>query len=302
MKIQFSHTLRVAFLCISVFVFLYSCKKEIAEYTNPSLEFILEEGFISNDTSAKVGDTLSIKVLAKSLSEYPLSTLRFERITPTDTIRIDTGMHLQSIIMDKKIIKSVAEWELWNITARDRNRKESNTLSFKIDMEESSSHGDIKHIPSINFGFQNNNENDGFYSLSHQAIYDLEDAYSMQEDIHLVSFYDNTSEDEHAISSPGGNIPDGIYEGSHGVENWDIRNTTRFILSDISEEDFDLCSNDSLIYATTFAFETGKRKAKNLKSKDIFAFVSDQGNFGLFKVKSLSGNEAGKVEIEIKMK
>lgn len=223
-------------------------------------------------------------------------------MTPTDTIYIDTGMYLQSINMDKKIIKSVAEWEVWNITARDRNRKESNTISLKIYLEESSSHGDITHITSVTFGFQENNEFDGFYSLSNQAIYNLEEAFSIQENIHLLSFYDNTSEDEHTISSPGANIPEEIYEGAHGVEDWDIRNTTRFILSDITEEDFDLCANDSLIYATTFAFETGKRKAKNLTEKDIYAFVSDQGNFGLFKVKSLAGNEAGNVEIEIKMK
>lgn len=302
MKINPSKAYRIAFLCISILTFLYSCKKEIGAYTNPSLEFIQEEGYISFDTSAKVGDTLSIKILAKSLSEYPLLSLRFERMTPTDTIYIDTGMYLQSINMDKKIIKSVAEWEVWNITARDRNRKESNTISLKIYLEESSSHGDITHIPRVTFGFQENNEFDGFYSLSNQVIYDLEEAYSKQENIHLLSFYDNTSEDEHTISSPGANIPDGIYEGATGVEDWDIRNTTRFILSDITEEDFDLCDNDSLIYASTFAFETGKRKAKNLTEKDIYAFVSDQGNFGLFKVKSLAGNEAGNVEIEIKMK
>lgn len=302
MKLRFSHIYRVAFLCISVLVFLYSCKKEIAEYSGPTLEFVQEDGFISIDTSLKVGDTVSIKILAQSLSEYPLLTIRFERITPEDTIHIDTGMYIQSIAMEKKIIKNVADWEIWNITSRDYNRKESNTISIKITKVESNSHGDITQIPSVVFGFQDNTEYEHFYSLSNKGIYSLSEAYLIQEDIHLASFFDNTSEDEHTIASPGANTPEGIYEGPEGIDHWEVQNTTRFILSDITEEDFDQCSNDSLIYATTFAFETGKRKAKNLNVNDIYSFVSDKGNFGLFKVNSLSGNESGMVEIEIKMK
>lgn len=302
MKAQFSHIFRVAFLCITFFVFLYSCKKEISDYTNPTVEFITADGFISSDTSAKVGDTLSIRVLAQSFSEYPINTIRFQRISPIDTIVIDTGMHVQSIEMNKNIIKSVADWEIWNITTRDRNRKQSTTISLKITKEESSSYGDITHIQPISLGFQDNSEFESFYSLSHQRIYNMEDAFSIQEEIHLLSYYDNVDEDEHTIASPGANVPESIFEGQFALENWDTRNTTRFAEPSITIEDFDLCENDSLIYATTFAFETGKRKAKNLKENDIYSFVSDKGNFGLFKVISLTGNETGSVVIEIKMK
>lgn len=302
MKAPFSHIVRVAFLCISFFVLLYSCKKDIEDYTSPSIEFIIDDGFISSDTSAKVGDTLYIKVLAESLSEYALTTIRFERITPLDTIVIDTGMHVQSILMNKKIIKSVADWEIWNITTRDRNRKESTTISLKITKEESSTHGDITHILPISLGFQGNSEFESFYSLSDQTIYNIEDAFSIQEEIHLLSYFDNVDEDEHTIASPGANVPLGIFQDQFALENWDTRNTTRFAEPNITIEDFDSCENDSLIYATTFAFETGKRKAKNLKTNDIYSFVSDKGNFGLIKVNALSGNEAGNVVIEIKMK
>lgn len=302
MKATFSHISRVAFLCISFFVLLYSCKKDIANYANPTVEFLIEDGFINSDTSAKVGDTLFISILAQSLSEFPISTIRFERITPIDTIVIDTGMHVQSIIMNKKIIKSIADWEIWNITTRDRNRKQSNTISLKIIKEESSTHGDISHILPISLGFQGNSEFESFYSLSNQTIYNIEDAFSIQEEIHLLSYFDNVDEDEHTIASPGANVPLGIFQGQFALENWDTRNTTRFAEPDITVEDFDLCKNDSLIYATTFAFETGKRKAKNLKTNDIYSFVSDKGNFGLIKVNALSGNETGQVVIEIKMK
>ena len=302
MKAKFSYTIRVAFLCISVFALLYSCKKENTDYANPTVEFMVEDGFIISDTNAKVGDSLSIRVLAQSLSEHPLTTIRFERITPIDTIVIDTGMHVQSIIMNKKIIKSIAEWEVWNITTRDRNRKQSNTISLKITKEESSNHGDISHIFPFGLGFQNNNEFESFYSLNQQMAFPIEEAYSIQEGIHLVSYFDNVDEDEHTIASPGANVPLEIFEGQFALEHWDTRNTTRFAEPNITIEDFDLCENDSLIYATTFAFETGKRKAKNLKENDIYSFVSDKGNFGLFKVISLSGNETGNVVIEIKMK
>ena len=302
MKAVFSHTIRVAFLCISFFALLYSCKKDIADYTNPKIYFIIEDGFITNDTSAKVGNTLYIKVLAESLSEHSLSTIRFERITPIDTIVIDTGMHVQSIIINKKIIKNIAEWEIWNITTRDRNRKQSNTISLKITKEESNSHGEIIHILPFGLGFQNNSEYESFYSLSQQVAYNMETAFSIQEEIHLLSYFDNVDEDQHTIASPGANVPMGIFEGQFTLENWDIRNTTRFTEPNITIEDFDNCTNDSLIYATTFAFETGKRKAKNLKVNDIYSFVSDKGNFGLFKVNSLIDNETGNVIIEIKMK
>lgn len=302
MKAVFPYTIRVAFLCISFFALLFSCKKDIADYANPKISFVIENGFINSDTIAKVGDTLYIKVLAESLSEYPISTIRFERITPLDTIVIDTGMHVQSILINKKIIKNIAEWEIWSISCRDRNRIQSNTISLKITKEESSSHGDITHILPFSLGFQNNNEFESFYSLSQQMAFPIEEAYSIQEEIHLVSYFDNVDEDEHTIASPGANVPIGIFEGQFNLENWDTRNTTRFAEPNITIEDFDHCQNDSLIYATTFAFETGKRKAKNLKANDIYSFVSDKGNFGLFKVISLTGNETGSVVIEIKMK
>ncbi len=302
MKAIFSYTIRVAILCISFFALLYSCKKDIADYTSPQINFVIEEGFINSDTSAKVGDTLYIKVLAESLSEYSLSTIRFERITPIDTIVIDTGMHVQSILVNKKIIKSIAEWEIWNITTRDRNRKASNTISLKITKDESGAHGEISHVLPFGLGFQDNNEFESFYSLSQQTVYNMEDAFSIQEEIHFLSYYDNIDEDEHTIASPGANVAAEIYGGNYPLDIWDTRNTTRFAEPNITLEDFDNCQNDSLIYATTFAFETGKRKAKNLKANDIYSFVSDKGNFGLFKVISLEGNETGNVVIEIKMK
>jgi len=304
MKHGLFHTRRVAFLCITVLMlsFLNSCDKDQSNYANPKLAFLNEAGYISQDTSAKVGDTLYIKILAESLSEYALNTIRFERITPIDTIRIDTGMHVQSIIMEKKIIKNVADWEIWNISTRDRNRQQSNIISLRINKSESSSHGEITHIPSFDLGFQDHLSYHSFYSLTQQMTYPIEDAFDQQEEIHLLSYYDNVDEDEHTIASPGANVSAELFGGQFALEHWDTRNTTRFAEPNIRVEDFDLCENDSLIYASTFAFETGKRKAKNLQPNDIYAFVSDKGNFGLIKVISLSGNEAGSINIEIKMK
>ncbi len=282
-------------------VFLFSCKEEIPEYNSPKLELIQDSGYLYADSSLYAGDTVLVKIKASSQSDYALTQIHIERITENDTITIDTGIYNHTITFVKKIVKSNSDFETWTFTASDRNRVKSESITINISKKEFSTYNDIIHIPSVLFGFQNNNEIGSFYSLSSQEIFDTENAYNFQDNIHLVAYYDYSG-DEHVIASPGANISEGTFAGSYDIVNWTTLNTTRFLLSDISTDEFDNCSNDSLIYETSFTFEVGKRKAKNLSQGDVYAFVSDKGYFGLIKVKSLTGTNEGNIEIEIKMK
>lgn len=291
---------RIAIFIITI-ISVFACKKDQYNYQAPVIEFIEQDDYINHDLEVMVGDTIKFKLKASSLSEFPLLQVHFVRLTSTDTISIDTAIYNQSIIIEKKIIKSVADTEVWMINTRDRNRISSNTLILRLIKKEETNFNDIIYIPSVILGFQNNPSIGSFYSLSTRKEYFLNEAFEEQSKIHLAAFYDAAG-DEHVIASPGANIPDGIFDGNEGIDHWDILNTSRFVYSDITSEQFDNCHSDSLLYQSTFTFEIGKRKAKNLKINDIYAFISDQGNFGLFKVTQVSGSIEGSVEIEIKMK
>jgi hypothetical protein len=133
----------VACLLISLLFLLNSCEKEDNDYADPEILIIYENGFISSDTSLYTGDTVYVKLKAVSLSEKPLTNIHIERITDDDTISIDTGIFNQSIIVQKLIVKSVAETERWIFTASDRNRKRSEAVSIILTKKESSTYGPI---------------------------------------------------------------------------------------------------------------------------------------------------------------
>jgi len=292
---------RIAFLSISIIIFLFSCKKENSSYPSPEVSFINEEGFTYGDTSVSTGDTIMVKIIARSFSDNPLTLIHIERITENDTISIDTGIYDQSITIEKRIVKSAADTETWTFTASDRNRIKSYPVSLKLINSASSSYGEIKHIPSVILGFQNNNSTGSFYSFLDKQTYNLQDAFNLQQDIHLTAYYDYNG-DDNVLASPGANIPGGTFTGTYQLSNWSALNNTRYVRTDIPVNEFDNCTNDSLIYKTTFAYDIGKSKAKNLKADDIYAFVSDKGFFGLIKIKSVTGTNEGSLEFEVKMK
>jgi hypothetical protein len=291
------------FLITGIF-FIISCEtaEDIEEYPNPTISLKSENGYCSNDTSLLINDSVKIGIIAETQSLDALTHFNKTIILDTQITTIDSGFYSNTFEYEKILTKGIADIETWSFYVKDRNGRKSDIISINLYKDSASIFGEIAQIPSIVFGAQNNNNYGSFYSLLDQQIYTQSLAFENQSLINLLYFYDLIEADANTISSPGANIDDSVFPGQTGLANWTENNTTRFILfENILVEEFDKCQNDSLILANSFEFDSGKRKAKNLASDDIYSFVTEDGKNGLFKVIEVIGLEEGEIEISIKM-
>ncbi|MGC9375578.1 MAG: hypothetical protein ACP5DQ_11130 [Bacteroidales bacterium] len=155
---------------------------------------------------------------------------------------------------------------------------------------------------TVTLGAQNNTTTGGFYSIVNDQVYTLEDAFANQELIDFLCFYELT--ETHAnyttIASPGANIKE-IFAGNYDFENWDTTKTTYLYQLEETEftpEQFDALTKTDEIIESLYDAENAKRKAKDLKVDDIYAFQTEDGAYGIFKVTAVTQGEDGSVEFK----
>jgi hypothetical protein len=154
-------------------------------------------------------------------------------------------------------------------------------------------------------GAQSNTENGGFLSIDSKSVFTQDAAFSNQEKIDILCFFEEAGGNNIAIAAPGTGI-NGIFTGETAPENWTVKNQTYFTVpaTELSIEQFDqLADGDAIIqgyYDETVT--SGNRKVKNLKINDIYAFKTADGTFGIFKVLDVSQGVSGFVEFEYKTK
>lgn len=151
---------------------------------------------------------------------------------------------------------------------------------------------------TITLGAQDNTTTGGFYSFNEEKVYTMSEAFSNQAAIDLLCFYD--SSDSITISSPGANIT-GIFSGDNSPENWDVTNTTYLYQVDpqiFGTDEFSALSSTDAIIETLYNTDQAKRKAKDLKVDQIFAFKRQNNQYGLFKVLQVINGNDGSIKIE----
>jgi hypothetical protein len=293
---------RLLRLLAVLFMLLEGCRTEVPFYPNPDIRFVDVPGYLDHDTTLLLHDTVRVGLVAMTGSNHELTHLHITIRRDTVATHIDTGLFTNELDYSRAIIKGIAASETWSFYVRDRDSRKSDEISISLHLDTASTWSPVDHLPSVVMGAQANTNTGSFYSLTAQQTRNLEDAFADQASINLLYYDEPVSGDENTIASPGANVDASIFTGIQGLSNWTVRNTTRFLFeADIVPEEFDNCLNDSLILANTFDFETGKRKAKNLKPGQVYAFVTDSGRKGLFKVVDVEGREEGFVEISIKM-
>ncbi len=160
----------------------------------------------------------------------------------------------------------------------------------------------------VKLGAQSNATIGAFYSVSEKKVYTQALAFENQAKIDLLCFYEvtDTQTNYTTLSSPGANIT-GIFTGETSVNNFTTKNLTKFTLpaTAITVEQFDLIVDGDASIATYFnaTITSGNKKAKQLAVGNIYAFLTQDGTYGLFKVISLSNpeSETGWIEFELKL-
>jgi len=277
---------------------IFSCNKNNDSSLSPTVLLVADPGFISNSTIASPGELLMFKVELQEGSEK-LTNFYIE-VTNANQMAIryfDTAMYASNILWTGSFYKSPEPSESWNFIVKDRWGG-SNSSTIEITADTNSVYGPIDTFENIALGAQLNLNTGGFYSLSTQLVYFANAAKNNQELIDLVYYY--YSEDENTIASPGANIEDGVFPEDLTPVNWEIRNTTRYIQTSLTQEDFENAANDSILIANYIDAE-GKRKAKNLIVGYIYVFKNQQSRLGMFYVNSVDGTDEGLIDIDLKI-
>lgn len=279
-------------ICFFISFAFFSCKQNDTEEIPPSLSVKFIDNSELKDTSAQAGQSIVILVEASAGSE----NITYFSMTSNGVHVLDSGLNASSFTSQRIIVKNTDSLETYTIWVRDKNFK-SASLSFSIALLPTVVYGNIRTF-DIALGAQNNTALGGFLNLFSGQVYNLNQAFLAQDSVQMLYFYDGS--DLNTIASPNANIDTSYFPGNDGLFHWTIKNEIRYVELFISEQNFLDCQNDSLIIAQLFPYENGKRKAKYLEAGDIYEFCYN-GKYGIFYVNSVSGTDAGSINIRIKI-
>ncbi len=290
----------IQFLMITSVFLLTACEEDDSqEYPDPTINLVSDPDYISSDAIVAVGQTFKIGIHAEWNEQNRLTNfIAFQN----GERYIDLGIYKEEYDREIEITKGLEDTDEWEFMIRDYAGQWS-SVSLTITKNPNIEYGEILEFDDIRLGAQNSAEYGSFFSFGSGNVYTLQEAFSNQEIVNLVYYYDGFDNfEENIIASPGANIS-GAFTGDYGISNWTTLYTIRYSAEtlDVSADDFDSASNDSILLAHAFAFESGKRKAKYLEEGYIFSFVTEDNRAGMFKVESVDGTDAGNIVVDIKV-
>ena len=160
---------------------------------------------------------------------------------------------------------------------------------------------DEPEVKTVKLGAQDNTAIDGFYSVSENKTYTMDEGFQNQGAIDIFCFYEAENGNNIALASPGSNIT-GIFTGASSVENWTTLNTTRFSSTTLTVAQFDALEETDQLIVNSYDTANNFRKAKDMAIDDIYAFKTQVETYGLLKVTDVAQGSDGSVEFEVKVK
>lgn len=282
-------------LFLLMFIFMIGCTEKDEGGEGPIIQLIAGKNLISSDTIIAPGQLMQFKVSANK-GNYNITNFVILVNGDSSQVYYDTGMNVVSFSWKGSFAKSFDADEVWEFIARDRYSR-SDVVSILIQNDSSAGLGPINTYTNIQLGAQSNQNDGGYFSLADQSVYLIDEAFEHQESIDMIYYY---GEDSQTIASPGANIEDGIFPPEYNPSNWTYRNTTRYIKTNLSPDEFNQIQNDSILLVS-YTEGDGKRKAKKLISNDVYSFKTQDSKYGMFLITEISGGESGTIKIDIKI-
>lgn len=277
-------------------LFLTSCSKDEEEKPgNPTMSFLVEDGYVSGNTNAGYGDTLRFMVYNVYNGTDVLTHFKASR---NDSILIDSTINKTNFTIEIIENKTVDASEVWKFEVTDNaGNKTDYTLTV------TGVFGPIYTYEGILLGAQDNPSVESFLSYSNDTFtkYFQAEAFNHQEDIDMFLFFENTPEHPNmmTLAAPGSNIS-GIFTGATAPENYTVKNVTFYCQTTLTAAEFDAVTNDAMILAS-FDQENKYKKANKLDPGDVVAFWLQSGRYGLLKVTNTAGEESGQLEFDVKI-
>jgi hypothetical protein len=278
-------------------IFVLSCKRDKSQ-DGPTIRFITGVSYISGDTILKAGDPFLVGIIAE-LGDNDLTNFSVTRsFEGGQEIIVDTGIHNEIFEYHHLMSKGVYPVEVWSFRILDEEGLWTE-ISFTLRNDTIAGFDSIIYYPSVFMGAQQSTDYGSFYDLRNNIIYFQDEAFTVQDSIEMLYYYDPAG-DANTIASPNANVDTSIYIGATGLQHWTYKNETRYFETSMTTMQFDAVVNDSLIIAS-YDQLNAKRKAKNLVPGEVYSFKTAHGKFGLFKTINVIGAETGSIEISIKL-
>lgn len=288
------HFILTGVLAILLFT---ACNKENEDPRGPSITIKKAAGYVGGDTVLAPGAQVKLGITAQS-GDVNITNIILKINSGTELVYADTGINNKEFYFEKLITKGVAEKEIWTIIIRDKAGRNA-SMSFTISKDPFAFFGPVSIYNNITLGAQNNVSTGSFFNLHNGNIYFLDQAFQKQDSAEMLYYYDPAG-DGNTIASPNANIDSTTaFGGPHGLNHWNIKNETRYYKTTLTVTDFNSAMNDSLLLAS-YNELLGKRKAKLLAAGDIYAFKTAHSKYGLFRVISVNGADAGTIIVDIK--
>jgi hypothetical protein len=272
-----------------------SCNKDEDEPVPPTVAFNQQAGYITGNTTAAYGDTLWFGIILQGNGTDNI--VKFE-VKANDQVLLDSTINTQSFTFNFFTIKGINDLDVWKFAATDiaGNKKEESITII-------GAFGQINSYTTILVGAQDNATTESFLSFSNNQAtkYFQAQAFLNQDKIDLFCFFENTVTHQNMMSlgSPGSNIT-GVFTGATSPDNYTTKNLTRFYKTTLTAAQFDAVQNDAILLDSYNAVES-RKKASVLAVGEVYAIQTDSGLNGLIKVIAVSGEEAGTLEIAVKI-
>ena len=286
------------FAFVALFIIVSACNKDDDNNTPPTIKLSDEAGYISSDTVFAAGEEINFKVLMNK-GDNELTNFLIQ-VSGDDGMQayFDTAMNTASLTWTGSFIKTFSASEEWKFIVRDREGNSAST-SITIGLDTSSVYDPLDYLPSVAMGAQSNNSVESCFDLTDDSYYFFDEATAdttIQAGIDLIYYF--SEEDLNTIASPGANIEDGIF--AVNPADWTVKNTTRYIKTGLTADDFTNAINDSILLAN-YNESDAKRKAKDLQADQVYTFRTQQGRLGMFLVNQVEGEAEGMINIHIKI-
>lgn len=158
----------------------------------------------------------------------------------------------------------------------------------------------VEEISYITLGAQDNTTNDGFLAVGEEKTYTMAEAADDQTDIDIFCFFEGGDTGNNiALASPGTGIT-GIFTGEDAPETWTTKNTTYFIKTTLTEEQFTALQEDDEILISSFDEVNARKKAKDLQVGDVWSFRTNDGYYGLILITRVVQGATGKATFIMK--
>ena len=281
----------------------FSCTKD-EPIKQSSLILKTGASYSKNGEYIPVGGSIKIGVLASGAG-VPLTYIRIDRITPTDTVtQWDRGIYVGNEGYDADFLfsKDTSTVEQWQIMVMNSDRDTAmSTLTFYKGT--GTAYGPINYFENIKLSFQNGDLYGHYLDVNTGNTFSETLVIGHESEIDIMAYYYITS----GLPSPTFTCPG--YTAATGyfpqIATWPVKNTTLYDYqtSDnnlITTEQFDAAENDSLL-VTAYKSDKVSGNCKYGYTGKVVPFKTQEGKYGLVKVVHADQKDDGVIEISIKV-